>query len=222
MTAILVLVTFLAFVAIDYVLHRRHRAEEPVPALAASAPAPSEPDFVSGYQLPENLHYHQGHTWVRVDPDDTVTVGLDDFASKLAGRSKAVSLPAPGDFLRCGAKSIRLDAAQGSTALVAPVEGEVLEVNPDLRREPALATWDPYGRGWLFRMRASDTAAGLRNLMSGRLARHWTEDSGRELNLRLMALSGSVLQDGGTPAADFAAHLDASDWKRLTDQFFLA
>jgi glycine cleavage system H lipoate-binding protein len=222
MTAILVLLTFVAFVAIDAFFHRRQRAESPAPALATPAPAPAEPVFVSGYQLPENLHYHPGHTWVRVDSDDTVTVGLDDFASKLAGRSKSVRLPQAGDFLRCGAKSVRLDATQGSTSLVAPVEGEVLEVNPDLRREPALATWDPYGRGWLFRMRPSDTAAGLRNLMSGRLARHWTEDSSRELNLRLMALSGSVLQDGGTPAADFAGHLDPSDWKRLTDQFFLA
>jgi hypothetical protein len=98
----------------------------------------------------------------------------------------------------------------------------VVAVNPELKKEAALATRDPYRRGWLFKVRTPQLTAGVRNLLHGRLARTWTEDAGQQLQLRLMALSGSVLQDGGVPAPDFARHLDAAEWRRLTDHFFLA
>jgi glycine cleavage system H protein len=223
MTALLVLTTFLVFAAIDYFLFRRRAQEIEIAAPSApeATPAP-EPVFVAGFQLPDELAYHPGHTWARVTGPDTAVVGLDDFASKLMGRAKGLKLPGTGEWVRQGAKSVHVDVDGRGTDVVSPLEGEVVEVNPDLRREPALATWDPYGRGWLYRVRAPGLGTGLRNLLRGRLARAWTEDSSQQLNLRLMALSGSVLQDGGTPAPDFARHLDAGEWKRLTDHFFLA
>jgi hypothetical protein len=64
-------------------------------------------------------------------------------------------------------------------------------------------------------------AANLRNLLSGRLARRWIEDARESLDLRLMALSGSVLQDGGEPVADYARHLPDQEWKRLVGEFLL-
>ncbi len=92
---------------------------------------------------------------------------------------------------------------------------------PRLSREPELATQDPYGRGWIFKMKIADAAANLRNLLSGSLARRWIQDEREGLELRLMALSGSVLQDGGEPVADFARHLNTEDWKRLVGAFLL-
>lgn len=223
MTALLVLTTFLTFAALDYLLFRRKSRPIEVALAATAEPVlAAEPVFVAGYQLPEELAYHPGHTWARVTGPDTAVVGVDDFASKLVGRAQRLRLPAPGEWVRQGARSVHVDADGRGTDLVSPLEGEVVEVNPDLKKEPALATWDPYGRGWLYRVRAPGLGTGLRNLLRGRLARTWTEDSSQQLNLRLMALSGSVLQDGGTPDPDFARHLDAGEWKRLTDHFFLA
>ncbi len=225
MTALLVLFTFVFFAGLDRFLSRRKVAApdaalSPVPALAP-APTP-EPVFVAGYKLPENLYYHFGHAWARPIGADMAEVGIDDFASKLAGRAKAVKLPTTGTWVRQGAKSVRIDVDGRSADIVSPVEGEVVEVNQDLRKEPAFCTWDPYGRGWLLKVRSSGLGTNLRNLMSGRLARQWTEDASQQLQLRLMALSGSVLQDGGAPAPDFAKHLDDAEWKRLTDLFFLS
>jgi glycine cleavage system H lipoate-binding protein len=229
MTALLVLATFLFFAGLDYLLHRRKAAAHggvaaavavPEAETAPAAPAP-EPVFVAGYQLPDDRQYHPCHTWVRFTGPDTAVVGIDDFAAKLTGRAKGVRLPHAGDWVRPGEKAARVEVEGRSTEFVSPVDGEVVEVNPDLKKEPALATWDPYGRGWLFKVHSAGLAASARNLLKGRLARAWTEDSSQQLNLRLMALSGSVLQDGGTPAPDFARHLDAAEWKRLTDQFFL-
>ena len=68
---------------------------------------------------------------------------------------------------------------------------------------------------------STNLAASLRNLLSGSLARRWVEDAKEQLELRLMALSGSVLQDGGEPAPDYAEHVPTDDWKRLVEQFLL-
>jgi hypothetical protein len=104
---------------------------------------------------------------------------------------------------------------------VSPVEGEVVEVNPELAGQPGLASDDPYGRGWVLKVKAPNLSANLRNLLTGRLARKWMEDSREALELRLMALSGSVLQDGGEPAADLGHHLPKADWERLVHEFLL-
>ena len=227
MAVLLAVLTFLLFVTLDYVLSRRLAARSARVARVEAAgaaveqPVVTEPVWVAGYELPEQLHYHRGHTWAKVVAPDLVVVGLDDFARKLLGRAKGIKLPAVGSWVRQGERGfgIRVD---GRTAdLVAPVEGEVVEVNADVRGEPAACTEDPYGRGWVFKIRSMNLAANLRNLLNGSLARRWMEDARAQIELRLMALSGSVLQDGGEPVADFAEHLETEDWKRLVGEFLL-
>jgi len=104
---------------------------------------------------------------------------------------------------------------------VAPLEGVVVETNSRLESDPELASTDPYGRGWLFKLRTAELGRHLRNLLSGSLAHRFVEDSREKLQLELMALSGTVLADGGEPAADFASHLSDEDWHRLTREFLL-
>jgi len=219
MTVLLVLVFFATFIAIDYVRERRQLAREASARVAAEPPV--EPAWVAGYQLPEDRHYHRGHTWARAIGADTVVVGLDDFARRLVGPAERADLPARGDWLHQGGKGFALRLDGRTAQFVAPIEGEVVEINPEVRQKPSLATDDPYGRGWLFKVKAANLGDNLRNLLSGRLARRWMEDCNEALELRLMALSGSVLQDGGEPVADFARHLSPDDWKRLTAEFFL-
>jgi len=227
MAVLLALSTFILFCALDFIVHRL-RAKQTVAAPArAAAPAPvpeliEEPVWVAGYELPERLYYHPGHMWARVVTPDTVVVGMDDFARQLTGPATGVKLPAVGTWLRQGAKAVGLEADGKRTELLAPVEGEVVEVNKDLRRIPATVTADPYGGGWLFKLRSGNLAANLRNLLSGTLARRWAEDAREQLTCRLMALSGSVVADGGEPARDFARHLDPAAWHDLTSRFFLS
>jgi glycine cleavage system H protein len=220
MTVLLVLVFFATFIAIDYARERRQLAREAAARLAAEPPV--EPAWVAGYLLPEDRQYHRGHTWARAVGRDTVVVGLDDFARRLVGSAERAELPARGDWLHQGGKGFTLGLDGRTAQFVAPVEGEVVEVNPEVRQRPSLATDDPYGRGWVFKVKAANLGDNLRNLLSGRLARRWMEDCHEALELRLMALSGSVLQDGGEPVAEFARHLSPEDWKRLTGEFFLS
>jgi glycine cleavage system H protein len=220
MTVLFVIATFMVFVLIDYMSHRGvatdARAERPLPEMT-----PVEPVWVAGFQLPESLHYHRGHTWARPVDADTVVVGMDDFARRLLGPAKEVRVPAVGTWLHQGASGFGVTVDGRAADLVSPIEGEVVAVNDKLREQPTLATDDPYGRGWLVKVRSSDLAANLRNLLSGSLARRFVEDAREGLDLRLMALSGSVLQDGGEPVADFARHLPVADWHRLVGEFLL-
>jgi glycine cleavage system H lipoate-binding protein len=219
MLALLTILTFAFFISLDYFLHHRTAvATATVTDTPAQtwAPAPvMEPVWVAGYEMPQDLQYHPGHVWARAIGPDLVEVGMDDFAHRLVGQTDSIEMPAVGDWVNQGSPTFNI-AADGHTAhLVSPVSGKVVEVNKEANTE------DPYRRGWFCRIRNFSLADNLRNLLSGSLALRWMEDSRKQLEVQLMSLSGSVLQDGGTPSPDFAQHLNKADWQHLGEEFFL-
>ncbi len=220
MTVMLVLAFFVALITMDYLV-TRHRLARESRALATAAMPSVEPAWVAGYQMPESLYYHRGHTWARPLDANTVLIGVDDFARRLIGTAATVQSPSRGDWLHQGGRAFAMKVNGKAATLVSPVEGEVVEVNPELGGKPDLAGEDPYGRGWVLKVKAPNLADNLRNLLSGRLARKWMEDSREALEVRLMAFSGSVLQDGGEPASDLGDHLPSADWERLVHEFLL-
>ena len=232
MTVLLAIATFALFIVIDYLVTNRHTRTQEAEAREMPASVSEveplglpayvvRPVWVAGYQLPEELYYHRGHTWARQVGADEVVIGIDDFARQLIGPAERIDLPPIGSRVRQGAAGFSIGVDGRSADLLAPVEGEVIETNPGLRRNPRLATEDPYGRGWIMKLRAVDLGRNLRNLLSGSIARKWIEDSRERVELQLMALSGSVLTDGGSPVADFAGRLEKEDWKRLVGEFLL-
>lgn len=224
MTVLLVLATFAIFLSIDYFIRRREAAKTPVLVLGSAdsaIPPLAEPVWVAGYQVPDECRFHPGHTWARQISPDVALVGLDDFARQLLGRAEKMALPEIGSWVRQGAAALRLGQNGRSVSLVAPVEGEVVEINRAVAADPHLATDDPFGRGWLFKVRTPELGRGLQNLLSGSLARRFMEDSRERMQHSLMALSGTVLADGGEPVADFARHLPDEDWQRLVREFLL-
>jgi len=220
MTVLLVLAFFTVLITMDYIVTRQRMARESKAFATAASPA-VEPAWVAGYQMPEALYYHRGHTWARPLDANTVLVGVDDFARRLIGPAATVKAPSLGDWVHQGGRGFAMKLNGKTADLVSPIEGEVIEVNTALAEKPGLTADDPYGRGWVLKLKAPQLASNLRNLLSGRLARKWMEDSREALDLRLMALSGSVLQDGGEPAADLGHHLAPEDWERLVREFLL-
>ena len=217
----MVVVVFLAlFITLDYVMTRRRLARSDTATVRVELP-PLEPTWVAGFLMLEGLHYHRGHTWARPVEGAQVVVGLDDFARRLVGPATELGTPAVGNRLAQGARGFSLGFDGRIANLVSPVEGEVTELNDEVVLRPTLATEDPYGRGWILKLKPRDLTANLHNLLTGRLAGAWMEDSRRDLDLRLMALSGSVMQDGGEPAAELARHLKKEDWERLVGDFLL-
>jgi glycine cleavage system H protein len=158
MTVLIVVAFFALFILADYLVSRgQEAAEVGVPAPEAA----SEPVWVAGYELPEALYYHRGHAWARPAGRSTVLVGLDDFARRLTGPAREVKPPALGDWLIQGGPGFDVTVDGRSARLVSPVEGEVVAVNDELRTHPELATRDPYGRGWVMKVRAPHLAANL-------------------------------------------------------------
>jgi len=224
MTVIMVLLTFAIFLAIDYVRSQKQLAKQStVPSVLREVPSHVVPNVVAGFQVPENVRYHGGHTWALSESRELVRVGMDDFASKLIGRIDSISLPQRGRWVRQGQKIWTIFRDGKSVDMVSPIEGTVSDVNEAVVRDPELARRDPYGEGWLVTVQAPDSKINFRNLLGGALARLWTEDSAFRLRKRMpIAMSAALAQDGGVAVDDISAHLPNEDWATLTKEFFLS
>jgi len=125
------------------------------------------------YELPDDLAYHEQHMWVRVEGDEAV-VGVTDFTSKAAGEITFIELPSEGDTFEAGDLAGSLETGKWMGKIYAPVGGEVVAVNEAAADEPAGINADPYGKGWLFRLKMSDPSQ-VDGLMKGAAAAAWLE-----------------------------------------------
>jgi glycine cleavage system H lipoate-binding protein len=224
MTVIMVLLTFAIFLAIDYVRGQKQLAKQPaVQSVLREVPSRVVPAMVAGFQVPENVRYHAGHTWALSESRELVRVGLDDFASKLIGKIESIALPQRGRWVRQGQKIWTIIRDGKSVDMVSPIEGTISNVNEAVAKDPDLARKDPYGEGWLVTVQAPDSKINFRNLLGGTLARAWTEDSALRLRKRMpVAMAAALAQDGGVAVDDLSAHLPNEDWATLTKEFFLS
>jgi glycine cleavage system H protein len=121
-----------------------------------------------GCVLPEALYYWvEKHVWVRPEEDGTVVVGMTDVAQSLAGKIIVVNLRALGKELARGRSAGTLESGKWVGSIPSPVSGEVVAVNEALRERPSLVNSDPYGTGWLLRLRPSSWADEVRELCHG-------------------------------------------------------
>lgn len=128
---------------------------------------------VKEYDLPDDLYYHREHMWLRAE-GDVATVGLDDFAQKLAGEIQFVELPDADDEVGANEVVGTVETGKWVGKLYSPVSGAIVEVNEGVGDDPSLINSDPYGAGWLFKLRMSD-AGELAALLQGAAAVTWLE-----------------------------------------------
>src|SRR5208282_1877986 len=225
MTVLLVLFTFASFLLID---HFRSRHAVVQPALQVAAPSKEanaprlQPALVGGFEVPENLRYHPGHTWALSESPSLVRVGLDDFASKLMGKVDRLALPQRGQWIRQGQKIATFFRNGVSVDVVSPIEGSISDVNDSVARDPKLAQSDCYGEGWLVTVQSPDAKTNFRNLLSGAVARFWTQESAGRLQSRMPALAGALAQDGGVAVDNLAEQIPDQQWASVSKEFFLS
>jgi len=223
MTVIMVLLTFAIFLLVDYARGQKQLVKQPVQQNAREVAARVVPSMVAGFEVPENMRYHAGHTWALSESRDLVRVGMDDFASKLIGKIESIALPQRGRWVRQGQKIWTIFRDGKSVDMVSPIEGTVTDINEAVMKDPELARKDPYGDGWLLTVQAPDAKINFRNLLGGELARLWTESAALRLRKRMpIAMSAALAQDGGVAVDDLTAHLPDEDWATLTKEFFLS
>ena len=105
--------------------------------------------------IPETLKYTKDHEWVALD-GDVATVGITDFAQSELGDIVFVDIPTVGETLAQGEKFGDIEAVKTVAEAYMPMSGEVLEQNENLEAAPELVNTDPYGQGWMIRIKCSD------------------------------------------------------------------
>lgn len=110
--------------------------------------------------IPEDLQYTKDHEWVRVE-GDIATVGVTDFAQGELGDIVYVEIETEGETLASGDVFGTVEAVKTVSDLFMPVSGEVVEVNEALESNPESVNADPYGDGWMVKIKLSDGAEGL-------------------------------------------------------------
>ncbi|WP_167108600.1 glycine cleavage system protein GcvH [Amycolatopsis granulosa] len=104
--------------------------------------------------VPAELKYTAEHEWLDLD-GDTATVGITAFAADALGDVVYLDLPAAGSTVTAGRPCGEIESTKSVSELYAPVDGEVVEVNAKVTADPGLLNTDPFGEGWLFRMKVT-------------------------------------------------------------------
>lgn len=223
MAVILVLLTFITFLLIDHFYSRRRGILQPLVRVTAhEAPPRLASNIVDGFEVPDNLRYHPGHTWALSESPNLVRVGMDDFAAKLVGKLASITLPQRGQWIRQGQKVCTLRRDGTSVDMLSPIEGVVASINDTLAEHPDMVGKDPYGEGWLVTVQAPDSKINFRNLLGGTLARWWTEESASRLRMKMPAMAGALAQDGGVAVENVGDQIPDQDWGALAKEFFLS
>lgn len=126
------------------------------------------------WHLPEDRLYDAEHLWVKRE-GDTAVVGVTDYLQETAGAILYVQLPEPGAYLTVGQQACSLEAAKWVGHFNAPMAGRVMAVNDAVRAQPGLANRDPYGSGWLFRVRVAADDPGWSELMTAEAYRGYLQ-----------------------------------------------
>ncbi len=117
---------------------------------------------MSASEIPSDLLFQSSHEWARIE-GDTATVGISDHAQAELTDVVYVELPALGKTVDAGDPTAVVESVKAASDIYSPLSGEVIEVNPAVESDPSLVNTDPYGAGWIFKIRITkqDQASGL-------------------------------------------------------------
>ena len=104
--------------------------------------------------VPEDLHYSKDHEWVRVDGDEAI-IGITDYAQNSLGDVVYVELPKAGDEFAANESFGSVESVKAVSEVFTPVAGAVMQINESLADEPESVNSDPYGQGWMIRVKMS-------------------------------------------------------------------
>ncbi len=109
-------------------------------------------------QIPDNLYYAPSHEWLALNDDGTASVGITDFAQGELGDVVFVELPTSGGQVSAGQAVSVVESVKTASDINTPVSGEIVAVNEALSASPELINTEPYGQGWIFKLKLSDKA----------------------------------------------------------------
>jgi glycine cleavage system H protein len=171
--------------------------------------------------FPEDVYYHRGHAWVKLEEGNTMRIGLDDFTQQVMGDIEGIAIPSPGGELSQGEVAWRVRHGTWKLSQLAPLGGTVVEVNEKLKKDPTLANRSPYEEGWILKIRTKGLNKQMPELMDSlQFKAHFDQDKARFMSSFNDHRLGAVYGDGGEVIKGAATKLDEGTWKKLVTQLF--
>ncbi|WP_419661864.1 glycine cleavage system protein H [Desulfosarcina variabilis] len=181
--------------------------------------APTAVTSIKGFDVPRYYHFHNGHTWARIESGGTLRVGLDDFSQKVFGQADGLELPLMGKQLDHDQVGWGLKRKHHLADVRSPIDGVIMEVNTRVMKDPGLANRDPYGDGWLFVVHTPSIKKAAKRLMSEDASVTWINSEVAVLEEMVTDVAGPLAADGGTFGSDIYGNLPGLDWNQLARTF---
>lgn len=108
--------------------------------------------------VPTELRYTKTHEWVRLEKNGVATIGITDFAQEQLGDLTYIELPGVGDNVEAQSEVAVIESVKAAADIYAPVAGTITEINKKLEEQPELINSDPFGEGWIFKLRPDDAS----------------------------------------------------------------
>jgi len=218
MTILFVLLTFLIIMTITYFSRREI---DPLYDESPIIASPSLPRIVrdAGFDVPQGYTFHPGHTWVVDEGRQNARIGMDAFAANLLGHVDKLEVVGLNRWVRQGQKIITATCGNTTVDLVAPVEGVVIAVNPEVVSDPASVQKAPYKDGWLCMIKSPDLKTNLKNLITGNFVAPWLQNTVSTVNG--IANVGATAADGGLPIDGLLPKLSPEQQRVLIKEVFL-
>lgn len=115
--------------------------------------------------IPKELRYTKSHEWIKTEADGSCLIGITDHAQSMLGDIVFVDLPAVDTTVKAEEECCTIESVKAASDIYAPLGGEIIEVNAQLEGSPNLVNTDPYGEGWLFRIKPT-AASDVESLMT--------------------------------------------------------
>jgi glycine cleavage system H protein len=109
-------------------------------------------------KIPAELKYTRTHEWLKTEADGTITVGISDHAQDALGDLVFVETPELGRKVKAGEACAVVESVKAASDIYSPIEGEIIAANEALASQPELLNTDPYGAGWIMKLRPADEA----------------------------------------------------------------
>jgi len=127
---------------------------------------------VNGTEVSEGLHYTKDFEWVKVE-GDKVRIGITDYAQKQMREIVYAELPTTGTAITQSTPYGTVESVKAVSDLIAPITGEILQINQEVQSKPELLNEDPYGKAWLLIVKPANLQAELANLMDFNKSVEW-------------------------------------------------
>jgi|WetSurMetagenome_2_1015567.scaffolds.fasta_scaffold76212_2 glycine cleavage system H protein len=178
-------------------------------------------------KIPQGVFFNKNHTWTHLERSGSARVGLDDLLFHITGTVNFNQLKNPGDVIRKGDLLTEVDQDGKILRIFSPISGKILASNVLLKDNPELSSEDPYGKGWIYKIKPSDWIAETSSYYLAEEATQWSRtelDRFKDFMANSAVKYGSdpsftVMQDGGELCDNVLSELPNEVWQDFQKEF---